>query len=90
MGAAPNRRRRRLILPALLFVVGALALALVSELSSSPLERVLAALPLWVSVAAVAGLLAVGTAATVAYERLSGGTDEPRAGRPRECAIAGH
>ncbi|MCX4390408.1 hypothetical protein OG777_26285 [Micromonospora peucetia] len=80
MGAAPNRRRRRLILPALLFVVGALALALVSELSSSPLERVLAALPLWVSVAAVAGLLAVGTAATVAYERLSGGTDEPRAG----------
>ncbi|MEU4645473.1 WD40 repeat domain-containing protein [Micromonospora sp. NPDC023814] len=79
MGAAPNRRRRRLILPALLFVVGALALALVSELSSSPLERMLAALPVWVSVAVVLGLLTAGTAATVAYERLSGGADEHRA-----------
>ncbi|WP_433384912.1 WD40 repeat domain-containing protein [Micromonospora sp. KLBMP9576] len=80
MGEAPDRGRRRLMLAALLFVVGALTLALVSELSSSPLERMLAALPVWVSVAVVAGLLSVGTAATVAYERLSRGSDGPRAG----------
>ncbi len=84
--AGPNRRRD-LILPALLFVVGAIAIALVSELGSSPLERVLAGLPAWLTATVVLALLAVGLAATIAYERLSRPDRPPKARRPGGRAL---
>ena len=73
---SPTRNRnRRFVALSLLFVLGGLALAIVGELVSSPLQQALRRLPLELAVAVAIVLLAIAVIATIAYERLARGGD---------------